>query len=217
MNYFGIVKNPHEIAGEVSFVLRQWEGNRAELQLELVRDLLDNALHVLSSAPDIHDAVEWFAANANNPGFVETTQHDFLACSAGNPQQRAAGALAVTCCEVIRRGKLDERDHRSIPMNLAALAGFVPDRNKAAARKPRPKRSEEDALDRGLDESLTANPDHDWANHAGWLETEGVVTAWDVDRLSFTDGETEREISIGTFLNRITRAKKRRESKTYHA
>ena len=124
---------------------------------------------------------------------------------------KAAGSLLRMCLHAAERGATTENDRVFIPMQLAALADFVPDFQSRNSGKNRPSRSELDALDRGLDDANLT--DTNWKEIATWLEGEGVITSWGAGKgvpVIFTDGETLNKVSQNTFLRRIKEAKDRR-------
>lgn len=217
---------PHELAPHVAAMFRM----APHTDMSPVQLAMNWAIKVLlaaeASAQDIADQAHGMPhvlvegqrkhPKAANPTGQELTNPDYgisyaLLVNRGEyPEEKKAAAMLLRLClHAIERGHTVENERESIPLHLAALAGYVPDRNRRAARKPRQTRSKADALDRGLDDALRANPDGRWADIATWLEGEGIVKAWNADWLTFTDGEAETTINTRTFQNRITAAKKR--------
>lgn len=125
-----------------------------------------------------------------------------------SPKAQAAAVLLRMCLHARERGETIENERAFLPLQLAALSGFEPDEQ---SRRASNKRNRGDALDRGLDDALVMRPEAEWTGLADWLEGEGVVLQWGTDFLTFTDGDDAKEISIGTFLNRITAARNRRK------
>lgn len=124
---------------------------------------------------------------------------------------KAAASLLRMCLHANERGCTTENERVFIPLQLAALSDFVPDFQKRNSGKSRPKRGELDALDRGLDDALTSNPDANLKELAEWLEGEGVVISWEENEpVTFSDGEAQQEVSLKTFYRRIKEAKTRR-------
>jgi hypothetical protein len=190
---------PHEIAQHVAALFRIVP----HTDLGPVHIALEHATAVLLAA-------EPWPIDITNPD--EGIPYALMVARKDHPEEvLAAASLLRMCLRAVERGATTENERVFIPLLLSALAGYVPDRNTRAARNKRPSRSKGDALDRGLDDALNAEPFGTWADLATWLEGGGIVTTWGVDDLSFTDGETEKTISTLTFQNRIAKARKRRK------
>lgn len=129
--------------------------------------------------------------------------------SAPREEITAACHLLRMCHHAIERGDVLDIERTFIPNLLAACVGYVPDKQSRVARRKRASRSEADALDRGIDDALKSNTLMTWKELATWLEGEGVITSWNDEEVTFTDGKTEKTISAATFRTRITIAKNR--------
>lgn len=192
---------PHELSQHVGAMFRMLPAN----DMRPVEMALRHAIELLQSV---------------EPVALDLTAPDFgipyaLMFERGNHKEpvKAAASLLRMCLHATERGYTTENERVFIPLQLAALSDFVPDFQKRNSGNPRPKRSESDALDRGLDDALANNHEANWKELATWLEYEGVVTSWGANNtMAFTDGDTSYEVSLSTFRKRIKAAKTRREN-----
>jgi hypothetical protein len=122
---------------------------------------------------------------------------------------KSAAQLLRICLHAVEDGVLTAHAKTHIPLLLSDLGGYISDSNARAARQKRPSRSQHDALDGGLDRAVREQPEGTWKDHAQWLEGEAVITTWNDDFVTFTDGETDVTITRKTFQTRCTEAKAR--------
>lgn len=196
----GIFK-PHELAAHVAALFRMVP----HTDMSPVQLSMNSAIKLLLIAePTVEDLTD---PDSGIPYALAINKSD-------HPERvKAAAYLLRMCLHVIERGESTENERIFIPLQLAALAGYVPDANRSAARKSRPVRSELDVLDRALDEAIRGNPDASWKEIATWLEGENVISEWNEKEIAYSDVDenSEKKLATGTFRNRIKKAKDRRK------
>jgi len=213
---------PHELAYHVAILFRS--SSLSDMQpvkfaMRQAIELLQTVKPTLAVQPrsDNLDIIEsWKTSVKSGPDDLKDPENGIpfaLQIEKGNyPEKvKSAARLLILCLHAIERGETTESERQNIPLQLAALAGYVPDQNSRSAKNKRPKRSE-DALDRGIMESLIAEPSASWQERSYWLKEEGIVIEFNSETLKFTDGNEESEpvtISIRTFQNRIARVRKK--------
>ena len=187
---------PHELAHDVAALFRNPNVN----DMKPVKFSMEKSIKILQ-------AVRPTSLDLTDPDQGIPFALEFVIGS--YPEKvKSAGCLLRLCLHVIERGETTEFDRQNIPLHLAALSGYVPDQSSYNAKKKRPKRGE-DALNRGIKESLIAKPHANWQERAYWLKNEGIVTEFNSETLEFTNGVTSKTINIMTFKNRITKLRKK--------
>ena len=124
-----------------------------------------------------------------------------------------AGRLLRTCLHVIERGHTVEHDRTTIPMGLAALSGFLPDRQRFAASKPRPR--DLDTLQQNLEREVKNDPALSAKEHIRRLEADAGLSEDENGNITFLDLVSNKDVTItkGTFRTRLTLARKKHTTK----
>lgn len=127
---------------------------------------------------------------------------------------KAAGRLLRTCLHARERGHTVEHDRTTIPMVLAALSGFVPDwQSEIASAKRGPR--DLDTLQENLDREVKNDPGCSTEEYISRLEADDVLSQDEDGNITFLDLVPNKEIKITmeTFRNRVTRARKKHTTK----
>lgn len=120
--------------------------------------------------------------------------------------------LLRMCLHAIERGKVIDSEKHGIPLLLSSIAGFVPDRNKKAAKKPRPNAKKNDDLDDGIEDAIRALPPDSatWKDILNWLDREYVIYEWSSGKFKFQDEHGEKTLTEKTFRHRLAKIRKKK-------
>ena len=189
---------PHELALHLSHLLQILP----QSDLRPVRMAMEQAINLLRIATSTVIDMKHSDCGISFAIGVEKNHSD--------EKVKAAARLLRVCLHAVEDGNVSEQSRPIMLMELAAMSGYVPDQQRRNASKPRPKKSAEDALDRGIRDVLKGDPELTWKQLADRLYDLGIVVTWDEAKLTFTNGESdgEKTISTGTYRTRLGKLKK---------